>query len=350
MNVRALVRCVGLVAMVWIWIAPVCAAADEPTLTFERTVIDLGPIFDDAEVTQPFKFTYTGHRMTALRFEQCSFCDKPDTDRAKYEPGQSGLVLMKLDPRGRHGEVTTQTQVAAEGGELVPLLLKASVRPRLMVRPDFLTLRDVPRQKGATATMTVISRAPDFVITGLTTESPWVEAVKKEPRPFEDLGDQCRAVPVTVRLKPGLPLGRFTAVVTASTSDPHRPTTACTIEADVVGDLVATPVAVSAGGLRTGDPFSMSFVIGTRSNRPLWYGSVKLAAKPARRMQPMALDVQPGDELGTLKVIVHGRAPDYGGTRIESEVIVTEEDAAGAVVDEVRVTVRLEVKPQRAVR
>lgn len=332
------------------WGGPACLAVDQPALIFERTVVDLGPISDDAEVMQPFRFVYTGYRMTKLRFEQCSFCDQPETDRPKYEPGQSGLVMMKIDPRGRHGEVSSQTQVAAEGGELVPLLLKASVRPRLMVRPDFLTLRDVPRQAGAEATMTVISRKADFAITTVKVESPWVEAVQDEARTIEDLGDQCVAVPVKVRLKPGLPLGRFKAVVTAETNDPQRPAAACTVEADVVGDLLATPPAASTGGLSPNDPFTVSFVLRRRSGLPLNFGDVKLAARPARQMRPLALDVEPGDEWGTLRVRVFGYAPPYGGTRIESEVVVTEEDAAGNVRDEVRVVVRLQVSPRRSVR
>lgn len=349
MNVRVIAMSVWMVVLAMSG-AGVAAIDDQPSLAFERTVIDLGAINDDAEVTQPFKFVYTGFRMTKLRFEQCSFCEQPETDRPKYEPGQSGLVMMKLDPRGRHGEMSSQTQVAAEGGELVPLLLKASVRPRLMVRPDFLTLRDVPRQAGAEATMTVISRKADFAVTSLKVESPWVEAVNEEPKEIEDLGDRCRAVPVKVRLKPGLPLGRFTAVVTAETNDPERPTAACTVEADVVGDLVATPPAASTGGLKTGEPFTVSFVLAKRSNTPLWYGSVKLAANPARRMKPLAMDVEPGDELGTLRVRVFGYAPPYAGTRIESEVVVTEEDVAGKVLDEVKVVVRLQVNPGRSVR
>lgn len=350
MNLRAMVRWLWVAAAVCGWCAARLIADDKPALVFERTVVDLGPISDDAEVMQPFKFVYTGFRMTKLRFEQCSFCDQPETDRPKYEPGQAGLVMMKIDPRGRHGEVTSQTQVAAEGGDLVPLLLKASVRPRLMVRPDFLTLRDVPRQAGAEATMTVISRKADFAITALKVESPWVEAVQEEGREIEDLGDRCVAVPVKVRLKPGLPLGRFKAVVTAETNDPQRPTAACTVEAEVVGDLLATPPAASTGGLSPNDPFTVSFVINRRSGLPLNFGDVKIADKPARQMRPMAFDVEPGDEWGTLRVRVFGFAPPYAGTRIESDVMVTDEDAAGNVRDEVRVVVRLQVSPRRSVR
>lgn len=94
----------------------------------------------------------------------------------------------------------------------------------------------------------------------------------------------------------------------------------------------------------------MSFVLARRSGLPLGFGSVKLAARPTRQMRPMAMDVEPGDEWGTLRVRVFGFAPPYAGTRIESDVLVTEEDDAGNVLDEVRVVVRLQVSPRRSVR
>lgn len=327
-------------------------SSDGPSLNFERTIIDLGPVSDETPIRQPFKFVYAGLRKTALRIEHCHFCPAPETDRPSYEPGQSGFVVLELDTMGKHGDIQTTADVSVPGepDSHVQLQVKASVHPRYMVRPEFLTLRGVLHTDGADAAVVFVGRKPGFEVTSVNTESPWVEAELMPGRELEDLGDACRAYDVKVRLKPGLPLGDFKAVVKATTNDPDRPMMGTTIDAEVVGDLTTDLDHVSVGWLTPGQNYAASFVVSTRSSRPLFYGSVRLEARPDRGMGPVALDVEPGDELGTLRVRVFGVAPRHPTLRTEADIVVTEEDASGKVTDEVTVPIRMAVRSNRFLR
>ncbi len=327
-------------------------SGDGPSLTFERTIIDLGPVSDESVIRQPFTFVYSGLRRTKLAIEHCHFCPAPETDRPVYEPGQSGFVILELDPLGKHGDIQTTADVSIPGepDSHVQLQLKAGVHPRFMVRPEFLTLRNVLRADGTDATVVFIGRKPGFEVKSVKTESPWVEAELMPVRELDDLGDACRAYDVKVHLKPGLPLGDFKAVVKAETNDTDRPVMGTTIGAEVVGDLTTDLDHVSVGWLTQRQRYAASFVVSTRSNRPLFYGSVRLEARPDRGMGPIALDVEPGDELGTLRVRVFGVAPQHPAQRIEADIVVTEEDASGKVVDEVTVPIRMGVRSNRILR
>lgn len=328
------------------------ASGDGPSLTFERTIIDLGPVSDEAPLRQPFKFVYTGLRITKLQIEHCHFCPAPESDRPSYEPGQSGFVIVELDTMGKHGDIQTTADISIPGepDSHVQLQLKASVRPRFMVRPDFLTLRNVLRTQGADATVVFIGRQPGFEIKSVKTASPWVEAELRPAREIDDLGDPCRGYDVNVRLKPGLPLGDFKAVVQAETNDPARPVMGTTIDVEVVGDLVTDHDHVTVGWLTPGQRYAASFILSSRSNRPLFYGSVRLDVRPDRGMGPVVLDVEPGDELGTLRIRAFGSAPLHPAQRVEADIVVTEEDAAGRIVDEITVPVRMGVHSNRILR
>ncbi len=322
------------------------AIAAEPPLVFERTVIDLGPVPDDQPIKQPFKFVFAGQVPGKLRLEHCHFCPVPETDRPRYVPGQEGFVLLELTTQGKHGDAEANTTVSIDGvpGSSVPLLLKASVRPRIMVRPDFLKLADLPRDRGGDATMTIVSRRRDLEVRGVRTESPFVEASVGEPRDLDDLGDNCRAIPVNIRIKPGLPIGPFAALVQAETNDSVRPLIGCSIEADVVGDLSAFPPSASTGAMPS-KPFSTSFQLASRSGQFLWNGNVTLDFNPGPRMPACVLDVGPGHEIGTLEVRISGRAPPSLAARLDGEVLVTLLDTSGRQVEELRVPVRLTVRP-----
>jgi hypothetical protein len=344
----------ALLAMAMTSSLPHAAATGDadPMLNFERTVIDLGAVSDEQPIRQPFKFIYTGMRTTKLSFDHCHFCPEPESDRPRYESGQSGFVILELATMGKYGDIQTTADVSipGEADSHVSLQLKASVHPRIMIRPDALTLRDVSRTAGAEATLVFIGRKPDFEVQSVSTESPWVEAVLQPVRELEDLGDKCRAYDVKVRLKPGLPLGDFKAVVRAKSNDAVRPDVGSTIDAEVVGDLIPEPDHVTVGWMTPGQRFSTAFTLSTRSGRPLFYGSVKLAVEPGRGMGPIALDVEPGEQIGTLRVKVVGSAPPFATQRIEADVIVTEEDDQGRTTDEMRVPIRMGVRQQRIVR
>lgn len=325
---------------------PTTPADADPPLLFERTVIDLGPVSDEQPIRQPFKFVFAAQQPGRLRFEHCHFCPTPEADRPRYVPGQEGFVLLELTTQGKYGDAEANTTVSIDGvpGSSVRLLLKASVRPRIMVRPDFLVLPELPRDCGGEATMTIVSRRPDLEVHAVRSESALVEASIGESRELDDLGDRCRAIPIHIRIRPGAPLGRLRALIQAQTNDDRSPILACSLEADVVGELAAFPPAASTGTMPS-RVFSTSFTLRSRSGRFLWPGNVKLAFNPGPQMPACVLDALPGEEVGTLEVVISGRASSSLASRLDGEVIVSLEDDAARTIEELRVPVRLTVRP-----
>jgi len=330
----------SLVSAMVLFICSLNGGGQEPPLVFERTVIDLGPVSDEQLVRQPFRFTYTGLRPGKLKFEHCHLCDPPEPDRAQYEPGQSGIVIVELQTQGRSGdaEVVSTVYADTQPRERVELRLRASIRPRVMVRGEAEELMALPRSKGGAVEVMIIGRRAGFEVKSVEAGSPFMEATLGAVTEVEDLGDKCRAYPVHVRLKPGLPLGKFSATLRAQTNEPSNPLVESPIQATVVGELMAEPESVFVGALAQRAAFAGWFVLSRRDGVPLWYGSVKLAAVPERQMPGMALDVEPGEFPGTLKVRVYGRAPEFSTEVATAFVDVSMED------ETLRVPIRMAVR------
>lgn len=328
--------------------APGAFAMADPSVVFEQTFYHAGVVSDDQPLKHAFRFTNVSNRVVRLSVGRCHFCPPGETDKPEYKPGESGFVLMELTTMGRFGEVQGDARVTVSGGgdgdEPIELRLAADVRPPVYIQPSPLILGQVVQAQGLAEPVVLTGHMLGFTLGAVTTDSEWLAVETGPPQVKTDKGDPYTEHVLTVRVKPGVPRGEFTAKLTAATNDPARPSVQLTVRANVVGDLIAEPLAVGVGARRPRETFVGTFDLATRSGRPLFFGSVKLEAVPVKGITNLVVDAVPGKELGTLRVTVTGTTPPTMTAPFEQLIRVTVEGADGVVQDELAVPVRLSVR------
>jgi hypothetical protein len=80
------------------------AAADAPAMKFEKETHDFGKIVEGEKVSYEFKFTNTGKSPLIVKDALASCgCTKPEWPNAPIKPGESGVIKVTFDSRGKIG-------------------------------------------------------------------------------------------------------------------------------------------------------------------------------------------------------------------------------------------------------
>ena len=80
-------------------------AMSQAVIEFEADTHDFGKFYEqDGEVSVEFKFTNTGDAPLLITNVQAGCgCTRPTWTRTPVEPGESGVILVMYNPRGRPG-------------------------------------------------------------------------------------------------------------------------------------------------------------------------------------------------------------------------------------------------------
>lgn len=327
----------------FVWgVQAVLTVQAEVILAFEQTRIDVGPVPDTEPVRRAFRFTNISQRTVKVEIKHCGFCPRPECDKERLAPGESGVVVLELPTMGKYDEVEATADVSAAGirGSSVRIALAARVRPLVRIDPGFLNLPEVVQRAGAVESITVIGRQKGFRIKAIECEQAWVSATAGEPREVEDLGETCTAYDVTYRLRPGLPLGELRVRSAIVTSDPVRERVGFSISGRVVGDLTARPGQVTLRAMRPGRVFRAEFDLLTRSGDPVLPGMVSLAVSPKQGIRSCVLDAAICEEPGVLRIAVCGVAPERAMPIFDFPVEVTVPATGERLEIPIRINVR----------
>ncbi len=301
-------------------------SADEgDQLLFEQTRIDVGPVSDAETVKRAFKFVNNSGRIISLAVGHCSFCPEPETDKKQYLPGESGVVVLELVTMGKYGDVSANADVGVAGvkGRGVNIVLAAQVRPTVRVEPPGINLPEIVRMKGATEIITITGRGKDFAVTGVESLSPWLDVVASPGKKVKDLDEECTVHEITLKVKPGVPLGAFNGSISIRTTDSRKAVVGFSIEGRVVGDMFARPDHVTLKAMRPESVFTAEFEVLTHSGDPLLPGMIELAVKPLYGVASCVIDAVPGDEVGVMHITVSGLLPPRAMPTFDMPVAIT---------------------------
>lgn len=106
--------------------------ADEqklPVLTFERQTHDFGRIIQGEKVSFSFRFTNTGQAPLLIsRVNSSCGCTVPEYTSKPLSPGETGVISVAFDSRGRRGTQTQTVKVVANTQpNIIPLTIRAEV-------------------------------------------------------------------------------------------------------------------------------------------------------------------------------------------------------------------------------
>ncbi len=339
----------------------------QPKLSVGTTGIDFGTISDISEVKDTIAFRNDGQGTLVIdRVLGSCGCTVPALTKTQYAPGEAGVINVSYNPHGRHGQQNQTVTIHSNdpNNPQVRVTVRANVEPIVTVEPQNVAFGLVDKDAGSEATVTVSGVMPGFAVTkawiarweipGAPVQEDQVDnskffevkvgEVQEVDSTFKP-GEKMRQVPITVRFKPGAPLGLIRDVkLHFETNDERAKEHEMTVIATHQGDVRATPTRLVLGRLTPGQPISegTQFVIASHSNTPFKITKVEHQGIPA------GLDIHyelvPNDEKNPTSYTMHvmGTAPEQSttirgsfvlSTNVERESSITVPYYGGVVIE-----------------
>lgn len=286
---------------------PVKLLTGDGTLVFPQPSIDLGVHPDTQPIYHTFSFTNTSKQRVKLEITFCHFCTPPTLSKDVLEPGESGTLLVEINPAGRTGEMRANATVAVVGNSASAVMVEAKVeiRPRVWVEPVQFFPKII-RGEPMTSRAIVTGRSSDFAVTRVECDTPGITAIATSAElQTEPTGGKVYRSTLTITYGPELPLGPLGAQIHVHTNDAESDAKLITIDGEVVGRISIDPPR-RGQRLATGAVWGAVFEL-VGNGGDLVVESAEIAARD--EAGSVAIDVLPGADPSRAWVMVSGTAP-----------------------------------------
>lgn len=325
-----------------------------PSLVFVESGVDFGVIADITPVEHRFTFRNDGVAPLIIdRVTGSCGCTVPELEKKTYAPGESGVVLVKYDPKGRHGPQNQTVTVVSNDPKnpQLRLAVKVNVEPIVTIEPTNLGFGIVPKDAGSEMVVKVTGSDPDFTVTkawverwdipgsAAAVEGPgnakFFEAVLGEVELGQDThhpGKTVRQVPIRIRFKPGAPLGMIRDVkLHFETSDSRSPKHEVPLLVTHQGDVITNPPRVVLGRLEPSQSFTQTFTLASASGKAFKITGVEHQGMPADL--DIAHTIAPNDPENptAYTVTLTGHAPAQSSTIRGTYVFSTDVEREQAI-------------------
>lgn len=296
--------------------------ANAGTISFTDTSKDFGSIMNTQIQKFSFKFKNTGVGTLKISDVHASCgCTVPQLAKRDYAPGEEGEITGEFNPKSKMGAAHSSVTVTSNDSErpTVTLQLSANVQKVVFAEPMVAQIGQVAKGDTKGVDVKIMGRKPDFKATAVTIQSGgndvFTAEIIGEPEDYMYQGEKLRASTIRVTLKPDAKVGYFNQAITIRTNDEREDTMQISAFANVVGDLEASPAAVTLGVVEPGKEFKGEFKIYSKGRKSFkvtevkpgypgsqeFKSSVEVTSAPARpamsingKMEP-ALDAAPAD-------------------------------------------------------
>ncbi|MEX2218747.1 MAG: DUF1573 domain-containing protein [Phycisphaerales bacterium] len=321
-----------------------------PKIVITKMEHDFGRMSDESEVKAefPFKNEGTGPLIFKAQPRASCGCTAGTLDKLEYAPGEGGVLSVKFNPRGKHGD--QNLKVLADTNDpampVVTCTFHALVRQTITIDPPLVGFGEV--LMGQPATQLVKVRGPkDFAVTyASNTKGRFITTRVVETRPTMVDNEEGSESVVEFTLHPGAPRGTVQALATARTTNEKHPLVDLQITAEVVGDLQVLPPRLNVGVLEGSQQFTKAFRVSSRTGKPFTIKSVeqKTSTMPGVLMTTISA-AQPGSE-SAYQIDVQGMAPPPGTPIMATLAVVMEQDGVEERADvQVQGVVRMPAAP-----
>ncbi len=231
-----------------------------PDLRFESYSHDLGSVEEASRTTLTFPFRNAGKQeLVVSQIRPSCTCLKIDTFTENVSPGGQGQIALTFDATGLQGGRYYRLYIESNDpiSPLVVVDIAALVRPlRLLVSTRRINFGEVDARSGATREIYVKDPGDDSLrIEEVVPDSPQLEvllACKTTP-PVEGT-----VFPISVTLKPGLPIGAFEGTITIVSNHLKEPQLRIPVVAEIKGDIDVSPKALFMGFVTQGEAITKS--------------------------------------------------------------------------------------------
>lgn len=237
-----------------------------PKIAFDNTDHDFGMISDDNPVSHEFKFTNTGKTDLEIGniVGSCG-CTVPALEKKTYAPGESGTIKVTYNPHNKQGpQHTTVTVNSNDPASPVQVLNVRSAVKAIVSLDRIVTLGNVERGQSARQTISFVSRIAGLGVASATSNNPRTTVTVQPTTESQQDGDKVWITPIEVNLVDASAIGQVQDTITLRTTDEKRPVLTCTVSAEIVGELLTTPRALSISGKNPGERINAKIVVQSR--------------------------------------------------------------------------------------
>lgn len=267
--------------------------------------------------------------------------------RVTIAAGQSAPITVDWDTRrpGRFAQSAMLGTTDPDNHD-VTLSILGMVVPSVEARPsETVTFPDSSTEEALRTTLDVVSLArPGLKLTKVATSRPGLVAAEARPMSPEEL-EKLKVKSgyhLDVRVKPGMPSGRFTEEVLIDTDDPGRPSLKIALTGHVIGPIAVIPERLLMPSVPGIAGASRDIALVVRGNREtkleVASKSEKLRVAISRSDKPeakgryrMTVTVPPGTPPGLIDqpIVLKTDYPQVGEVRVPVSIYVSSRSDAG---------------------
>lgn len=313
------------------------------SLTFPQPSIHLGVHPDTQPIYHTFSFSNTSKQRVKLEITFCHFCTPPTLDKTELDPGESGTLLIEINPAGRTGEMRANATVAVVGNPASAVMVeaKAEIRPRVWVQPVQFFPRII-RGENTVLQAEITGRSADFAVTRIESDTPGISATATAPITLPDpTGGKLYRSTIAIAFASDLPLGPIAAKLHVHTSDRESDAKLITIQGELVGRITCTPPRTSRT-LFAGAVWGAVFEL-TSASGPLQIESAEMTARD--EAQSVALDVIPSPDPTKVWVMISGVAPLREREACDLQAAITARSGPQGELETITIPIVLLVRP-----
>ncbi|MDI6784306.1 MAG: DUF1573 domain-containing protein, partial [bacterium] len=224
-------------------------ARNAPDIEFEELAYDFGTLEQEQEVSHIFRFTNQGDKELEIsRVRSSCGCAAALLTKNKLAPGETGKIKVSYTTGLRQG-VETHTIIVSSNDPDEPhiyLTIAGKIKSNIAIFPSQLYFGDFFQRETVQKKLYLVNPEEQSVkITKLSATSPFISAAIETTN--------LKETAISVFIKPGLPLGKFTDKLTISTNYRKKPRITVPIEGDIIGDIVAVPAKFFFGLTKKGE-------------------------------------------------------------------------------------------------
>jgi len=313
------------------------AATGKPQLVFDEMEHDFGKIKDDAPASWEFKFTNKGDG--ELRFlnqpkASCG-CTVPELPKLIYAPGESGIITVKYNPQGKHGDANQRVTCTTNDPQQPEQIVKihAFVKTTIAFDPPLVSFGEV-RNGGDPVKQIVKVNGPagDFKVSyASVSKGRYISVKVLDTKPAMIDGEEVGQSTLELTYNGNAPRGTLQAITTIRTNLEKYPLADLQVMAEVVGDIQVLPPRVNVGLIEQGSEFKKVFRVSSRSNKAF---KITKVDQKSSLPSPLKIDVTPSDPGSetAYNIEVSGTGPT-SSVPISATITLTTDDASDKTIE-----------------
>jgi hypothetical protein len=280
--------------------------------TFNELSKDFGSAPRGPTLSHPFRLVNnTKGDITIASVRVSCGCVSASALKTTLKPGEETAILARMDTNRFSGtkSVTIFVQFSQPQWEEVRLVVQANSRDDVILSPESLAMGHAKRGSGPTATVEVTLLGSQAKVTGVQSESNYVQTMFKETK--KDNGEL--TYNLTAKLRSDAPVGKWYTDVWLKTNSPSMPKVRVPLTVEVESALSVSPAAVSLGQVAVGSQVERKVIV--RGTQPFRITDVRGAdgelivsdsANDSQAIHVLTVTLKggkPGDLNRTLRVI-----------------------------------------------